>query len=67
MRNILIHGLGQNNQSWHKTVIYLKKNGIEAICPSLYEITDNTLLNYKSLYGAFSDFCNSQKEKVNLC
>ena len=67
MRNILIHGLGQNNQSWHKTVIYLKKNGIEAICPSLYEITDNTLLNYKSLYGAFSDFCNNQEEKLNLC
>lgn len=67
MKNILIHGLGQNNQSWNNTVIYLKKNGIDAICPSLFEITDNTSANYKNMYGAFSDFCNSQKEKVNLC
>lgn len=67
MKNILIHGLGQNNQSWDNTVIYLKKNGIESICPSLYEITNNTLLNYKNLYDSFSNFCNNQKEKVNLC
>ncbi len=67
MRNILIHGLGQNNQSWCNTVTYLKKNGIESICPSLYEITNNTLLNYKNLYDEFSDFCNNQEEKVNLC
>ena len=67
MRNILIHGLGQNNQSWDNTVIYLKKNGIESICPSLYEITNNTLVNYKSLYDIFSNFCNNQEEKVNLC
>lgn len=67
MKNILIHGLGQNNQSWNNTVIYLKKNGIEPICPSLYEITNNTLLNYKNLYDSFSNFCNNQEEKVNLC
>lgn len=67
MKNILIHGLGQNNQSWDNTVIYLKKNGIDTICPSLFEITDNTSVNYKNMYNAFSDFCNSQKEKVNLC
>lgn len=67
MKNILIHGLGQNNQSWDNTVIYLKKNGIESICPSLYEITNNTLLNYKNLYDLFSNFCNNQEEKVNLC
>ena len=54
MRNILIHGLGQNN-------------GIDTICPSLYEITNNTLVNYKSLYDVFSNFCNNQEEKVNLC
>ena len=67
MKNILIHGLGQNNQSWNNTIIYLKKNGIDAICPSLFEIADNTLVNYKNMYSAFSDFCNNQKEKVNLC
>lgn len=67
MRNILIHGLGQNNQSWNNTVIYLKKNGIDTICPNLFEIINNTLVNYKNLYEAFSNFCNNQEEKVNLC
>lgn len=67
MKNILIHGLGQNNQCWDNTVIYLKKNGIDTICPNLFEITNNTLINYKNMYSAFSDFCNNQEEKVNLC
>ena len=26
MKNILIYGLGQDNQSWNNTNIYLKKN-----------------------------------------
>lgn len=67
MKNILIHGLGQNSQSWDNTVIYLKKNGIDTICPNLFEITNNNLVNYKNMYSAFSDFCNNQEEKVNLC
>ena len=67
MKNILIHGLGQNNQSWDNIVINLKKNKMNTICPNLFEINNNTLLNYKNLYDAFSDFCNNQEEKVNLC
>lgn len=67
MKNILIHGLGQNNQSWNNTVIYLKKNGIDTICPNLFEITNNNLVNYNNMYNAFSNFCNNQEEKVNLC
>ena len=67
MKNILIHGLGQNNQSWDNIVINLKKNKMNTICPNLFEINNNTLLNYKNLYDKFSDFCNNQEEKVNLC
>ncbi len=67
MKNILIHGLGQNYQSWNHTKIYLEENGIETICPNLFDITKNTSKNYKMLYTAFSDFCNNQKEKLNLC
>lgn len=67
MKNILIHGLGQNNQSWDNIVINLKKNKMNTICPNLFEINNNTLLDYKNLYDAFSDFCNNQEEKVNLC
>ena len=67
MRNILIHGLGQDNQSWNNTNKYLKKNGIDTLCPNLFEITENSSKEYKMMYNAFSNFCNSQKEKLNLC
>lgn len=67
MKNILIHGLGQDNQSWNNTNMYLKENGIDTICPNLFEITKNTSKNYKMMYNAFADFCNNQKEKLNLC
>ena len=67
MGNILIHGLGQDNQSWNNTNKYLKKNGIDTLCPNLFEITENSSKEYKMMYNAFSNFCNSQKEKLNLC
>ena len=67
MKNILIHGLGQNNKSWDNTNIYLKKNGIDTICPNLFEITKKVSKDYKTMYNAFSDFCNNQKERLNLC
>lgn len=67
MKNILIHGLGQDNQSWNTTNVYLKQNGIDTICPNLFEISKNTSKDYKMMYNAFSDFCNNQKEKLNLC
>lgn len=67
MKNILIHGLGQNNQSWSKIAVFLKNNGIDTQCPNLFEIAKGTSKNYKMMYHAFSDFCNNQKEKLNLC
>ncbi len=67
MKNILIHGLGQNNQSWNNTNEYLKEKGIDTICPNLFEITKNDLKEYKMMYSAFSAFCINQKEKLNLC
>lgn len=67
MINILIHGLGQNKESWEKTSIYLKNNNIETISVNLFEMMKNTFVSYENLYKAFSAFCNLQKEKVNLC
>lgn len=67
MKNILIHGLGQNNQNWDNTSFYLKECGIYTICPNLFKMTINNLMSYENLYNAFSDFCNSQEGKVNLC
>lgn len=67
MKNILLHGLGQNNNSWNKTIEYLKEDKIETIFPNLYEITRTDSKDYKKMYNAFSQFCNNQKEKLNLC
>ena len=67
MKNILIHGLGQNEQSWNNTNEYLRKNQIDPICPNLFELTKNTSKDYKMMYNVFSDLCNAQKEKLNLC
>ena len=67
MKNILIHGLGQNNQSWNNISIYLKKQGIDTVCPNLFKMTKNTSTNYKEMRAAFFNFCNNQKTKLNLC
>ncbi len=67
MKNVLIHGLGQDNQSWNNMNVYLKKNGINTICPNLFEITKNPLKDYRMMYNAFSDFCHNQKDRLNLC
>ena len=67
MKNILIHGWGQNTECWDNTSVYLKENNIDIICPDLFDITKNTSKDYKMMYNTFSDFCNNQKEKLNLC
>ena len=67
MENILIHGLGQTNQSWNEVSGYLRKNGIETVCVNLFEITPRDFNDYKAMYHAFSTFCNNQNGKLNLC
>lgn len=67
MKNILIHGLGQNNHSWDKTRVYLKDKGLDTICPNLYGIMTDNFMDYKNMYNSFADFCNSQEGKINLC
>jgi len=67
MKNILIHGLGQNNYSWDKTKNYLKEKGLDTICPNLYKITTNNFTDYKNMYSSFVNFCNSKRGKINLC
>lgn len=67
MKNILIHGLGQTNKSWDKTIIYLKQKGIDVLCPNLFEEFKTFSKDYNGMYRAFSDFCNNQNEKLNLC
>ena len=66
MKNILIHGLGQNETSWNEVKDILNKNYIEVETPNLFNITKNYQLNYENLYKSFADYCNGFKEKLNL-
>lgn len=35
MKNILIHGLGQNHKSWNETIKFLEIDNIDVLCPAL--------------------------------
>ena len=65
MRNILIHGLGQDNKAWNNTILQLNHNNVTS--PNLFDLDKSNNKSYKSLYKAFADFCNNQNEMLNLC
>lgn len=65
MKNILIHGLGQDEKAWNKVVEEL--NDIKVNCPNLFSLVKSEKMNYKNLYKAFSAYCNNKEEKLNLC
>lgn len=67
MKNILIHGLGQNETSWGNVKTDLEKDFENVICPNLFKIIDNNTYTYENLYNSFSKFCNTFDEKVNIC
>ena len=67
MINILVHGLGQTETSWDRVLEGLNKINIQAENPNLFDLAKNHEINYKNIYKTFSDYCNSFKEKINLC
>lgn len=67
MNNILVHGLGQTNNSWNKVIEKLNKNNIQVENPNLFELAKNYAINYENIYRTFADYCNTFKEKINLC
>lgn len=67
MKNILIHGLGQNQTTWNKVQEELSKENIVTEIPNLFSIVKNYEMNYDNLYSNFSNYCNSFNEKLNLC
>lgn len=67
MRNILIHGLGQNETSWNIVETELKKNNIEVEKPNLYSMIKDIKIDYATLFEKFSDYCNNFDGKLNLC
>ena len=67
MKNILIHGLGQNDTSWNMVSEKLEKNGIKVETPNLYSIIKDKSFDYNSLFNEFMDYFNSFDGKLNLC
>ena len=67
MKNILIHGLGQDNKSWDKVKEYLRVYNYNVICPNLFDLLKNDSYGYNNLYGAIEEQINNCNDKVNLC
>ena len=66
MKNILIHGLGQNNRDWDTIKTVLEARGISSIAPDLFDLARGRKLDYPTVYQAFSELCESYKDKLNL-
>lgn len=62
MKNILIHGLGQNHKSWDETIKYLEIVNIDVLCPALFKISSSDSSDYQNIFAAFSDFATIRKE-----
>ncbi|MBD5113304.1 MAG: alpha/beta hydrolase [Ruminococcaceae bacterium] len=64
MRNVLVHGLGQNSSSWDKVREYL---GFDCCCPNLSEPIAGKTVNYSNLYEGFVKYCGGFPERLNIC
>ncbi len=67
MKNILIHGLGQDDKSWDKVKEYLREYNYNVICPNLFDLLKNDSYEYNNLYNFFEKRINNCNDKVNLC
>lgn len=65
--NIFVHGLGQTEKSWDKVKEKLVSNNMNIQTPALFDLAKNYQLEYENLYRVFADYCNTFKEKINLC
>ena len=66
MKNIFIHGLGQNSSSWDKMLSFLDKKD-PYYCPDLFILLKDKDVTYEMLYSVFSEYCNNLSEPLNLC
>ena len=66
MKYIFTHGLGQDSSSWDK-VISLMTEPFHALCPDLFALINGAETDYQSIYRAFSEYCNTITEPLNLC
>lgn len=66
-KNILIHGLGQNETSWDNVETELNKHNIHVEKPYLYAMLSGKKADYDTLLQGFTGYCNSFDGKLNLC
>lgn len=66
MQRILIHGLGQKSSSFNETTSYMIGQD-NIVCPELSSFIKGENVGYSNLYKAFSDYCNSISEPLDLC
>lgn len=59
MKNILIHGLGQNSKDWDTIKNELETRGISSVAPDLFDLAKGRKLDYPTVYQAFSELCES--------
>ncbi len=66
MGKVLVHGLGQTPESWNAVLSYMELPK-EYICPNLAESVKNQDVNYRNLYKAFSELCDTFDHPIDLC
>lgn len=66
MQRILIHGLGQKSSSFSETTSYMIGQD-NIVCPELSSFIKGKDVGYSNLYKAFSYYCNSFSEPLDLC
>lgn len=66
MKQIYLHGLGQNPDSWSK-VIEQFETAEHSMCPDLSELVQGQDTTYQNLYAAFSAMCDEIEEDICLC
>lgn len=66
MKQIYLHGLGQNPDSWSKVIEQLEA-AEHSMCPDLSELVQGQDTTYQNLYAAFSAMCDAIEEDICLC
>lgn len=66
MRQIFVHGLGQDSSSWDKTISNMPQHS-DITCPNLANLIQGKHCTYESMYHAFSLYCRASGTPINLC
>lgn len=63
MKNIFLHGLGQNSSSWDETI---KLFSYKTTCPDLFKMKIKNF-KYDSIYKAVEKYLQKYNEPVDIC